>query len=319
VSTEIDEQPASVYGEGLNLRQLAAILWAGKWLIAGIGFAGTLVALIVVLLLPNVYRAEALLAPNREEGASGLASVASQYGGLAALAGIDLGSGEDDKTILGLHILRSRKFISEFIENHDLLVPVMASKGWDIGSGELIIDSDLFDVDAQQWVRDVRPPKQSKPSLQEAYEEFRKNNLYLSQDKTTGYVTIAVEHHSPTVAKQWVDWLVQNINSTVMSKDVNEAQQAIDYLNSQIALTPFADLKTVFFSLIEEQTKTMMLAKVSDEYLFKTVDPAIVPEKKAKPMRALILSGSAFVSAIVGVLLVLLTSSFPPPRQSTTA
>lgn len=317
VSPETELRRSRPGGEELDLRQVFSILWRGKWIVAGIGFAGTLIALITVLVLPDVYRAEAMLAPNQEDGASGLSALAGQLGGLAALANLDLSSsGAQDKTALGLEIIRSRKFITDFIQRHDLLVPVMAAEGWDMATGELEIDPSLYDVDAQQWVRNVRPPKKVVPSLQEAYEEFSKNNLYVAQDKNTGFVTIAIEHYSPNLARQWVDWLVQDINTTVMQDEVNEAQQAIDYLHAQIASTSFADLKVVFFELIEEQTKTMMLANVSDEYLLKTVDPAVVPEKKAKPQRALILVASALGSGIVGIILVLLMSSILPGRQS---
>ena len=58
-----------------------------------------------------------------------------------------------------------------------------------------------------------------------------------------------------------------------MRQDVAEAEQAITYLNKQIENTSLAELRNVFFRLIEEQTKTIMLANVSQEYLLKTLDP----------------------------------------------
>jgi hypothetical protein len=39
-------------------------------------------------------------------------------------------------------------------------------------------------------------------------------------------------------------------------------------------------METVFYQLIEEQTKNMMLTQVKAEYVLKTIDPAQVPEKK---------------------------------------
>lgn len=293
------------YDEEIDLRELFQTLWAGKWLIGGITFAATVIAVIVALLLPNVYRAEALLAPNQDEGAAGLSALAAQYGSLASLAGINLGSGSSDKTALGLEILKSRKFISEFIERHGILVPLMAADGWDVETGELKIDSDIYDVGAQKWVREVRPPRKKIPSLQEAYEEFSEEVFSVSQDKITGFVTLAVEHYSPTSAQQWVNWLVDDINSTIMKQDVEEAEQAIAYLNKQIEATSLAELHVVFFRMIEEQMKTVMLANVSDEYLLKTLDPAVAPEKKAKPRRAVIVLASAFLSGVLAMFLVL--------------
>ena len=48
-----------------------------------------------------------------------------------------------------------------------------------------------------------------------------------------------------------------------------------------------------------------MLAKVSNEYLLKTLDPAVAPEKKVKPKRALILLLSTIFSGVLAVFLVL--------------
>ena len=118
-----------------------------------------------------------------------------------------------------------------------------------------------------------------------------------------------MEHYSPTVARQWVDWLVDDLNSEIMRQDVSEAEQAIEYLNKQIANTSLAELQTVFFSLIEEQTKTVMLAKVSSEYLLKTLDPAVAPEEKAKPKRALIAVLGTLLGGFLGIVIVLIRSS----------
>ena len=90
-----------------------------------------------------------------------------------------------------------------------------------------------------------------------------------------------------------------------MQQDVADARQAIDYLNEQIESTSLADLQNVFFKLIEEQTKTVMLAKVSKEYLLKTLDPAVAPELRAKPKRLLIVVLSMLLGGLLGVLWVL--------------
>jgi len=296
------------YDDEIDLRELFRVLWAGKWLISGITFVAAVISLVVALMLPNIYRAEALLAPNQNEGAGGLGALAAQYGGLASLAGIDLGAAKTDKTALGLEVLRSRKFISDFVRRHDLLVPLVAARGWDAVTGELEIDPQAYDVAGKKWVRTVGPPKQVIPSDQEAF-EILSSIFSVSQDKKSGFVTVAVEHYSPTVAKQWVDWLVEDINSAIMSQDVAEAEQAIEYLNKQIASTSLAELQNVFFRLIEEQTKTVMLAKISNEYLLKTLDPAVVPEKKDKPKRALIAVLGTLLGGFLGVVIVLVRSS----------
>ena len=82
-------------------------------------------------------------------------------------------------------------------------------------------------------------------------------------------------------------------------RDVIEAEKSIDYLSLQLNKSAITDLKTVFFELIEQQMKVIMFAEVREEYAFKTIDPAVLPELKSGPKRSLIV----IISTIAGVFL----------------
>jgi LPS O-antigen subunit length determinant protein (WzzB/FepE family) len=107
------------------------------------------------------------------------------------------------------------------------------------------------------------------------------------------------------MAKEWVDLLVREINAEVKQRDMAEARKSILYLSNQLEKTAISDMKAVFYELIEEQTKTLMFAEVRDEYVFKTIDRAVVPELKVKPKKALICVLGLILGGIVGVLFVL--------------
>ena len=288
----------------IDLRELFGVLWDGKWWITGITAIASIIAVVVALSLPNIYQSEALLAP-ASSSSGGLGGLAKQYGGLASLAGISLpGGGGDDKTALSLEVMKSRFFIAEFIERHDLLVPLMASRGWDQSTGGLIIDNEIYESAAKKWVRDVPPPKRPVPSLQEAYQEFEKL-LSISEDKKSGFISLSIKHYSPVVAQQWVVWLIEDINNTLREQDVTEAERSIAYLKQQVESTSLTDLQSMFFELIQSQTETIMLAKVRQEYAFKTIDPAVVPEVKSEPKRALICVLGTLLGGMLAVLWVL--------------
>ena len=151
-----DEIQNLVFEERIDLRVLAHVLWKGKWALTALATAGLAIAVIVALMLPNVYRAEALLAPSNQQSASGLAAMAGQFGGLAAIPGISFSGTSTDDAALGLETLKSRKFLSDFIVRHDILVPLMAAKGWDRDTGQIIIDADLYDENSKDWVRSAK-------------------------------------------------------------------------------------------------------------------------------------------------------------------
>lgn len=297
-------EPDTVATE-LGMHVLASRLWAGKWKILAGAAAFAVSAVAFALWQPNVYYAKVLLAPaDTKEG--GLESLLGQFGSLASLAGIQARGDRVDKAIIAIETLRSRLFITRFIRDHQLLVPLFAARGWDRRTRMLVIDSDIYDVASSRWVRRVSAGRSVVPSDEEAYKEFS-NLLFISQDKKTGLVTVGVDALSPSLAKQWVDALIHDVNETIRRTDMEEAERSIVYLQKQLALTQVADIQKVFYNLIEQQTKTMMLTQVRLEYAFKTIDPATEPERKAKPARALISIFGTLFGAMAGMFWVLLT------------
>ena len=288
----------------IDLAELFRALWAGRWWIIASGVICTLVAVGIALWLPNIYHAEAKLAPSAEQQGGGLSALAGQFGGLASLAGISLGSGGTDKVGLAIEVAKSRQFVTSFIRRHQLEVPLMAVTSMDKQTGELVIDPALYDAKAGKWIRDVKPPKSVEPSDWELYKVF--SDLFaIDQDKKTGMVTVGIDYFSPVVAKQWVDWLVADLNTTMKQRDQTDTERNIAYLKEQLEKTSVADMQTVFYKLIEEQTKTLMLTEVNPEYVFKTLDPAVVPEEKAKPKRALMVVLGGILGGMLGIMLVL--------------
>jgi len=292
----------------IDLRELWNAVWAGKWLIVAITSVFAVASVLYALSLPNEYKSTVLLAPASQSGAGGLSKLAGQFGGLASLAGINLGGGgAEDKTVVAMEIMKTWGFLETFIKDNHIEVEVFAAEGWNRSTNQLVIDSELYDVENKKWVRDFDANKGQKaePSSWELFEKF-KNRVSVSQDKTTGLISLYVEYFSPEIAKQWTDKLVKAINAHIQKQDREEATRSIDYLKDKIKETNIADMQSVFYQLIEEQTKTLMLAEVSDEYVFKTLSPSKVAEEKAKPKRALIAILGFMLGGMLSVLFVLI-------------
>jgi uncharacterized protein involved in exopolysaccharide biosynthesis len=267
---------------------------------------GTLIGAVLsvgyALSLPNIYEAKALLAPKDES--SGLSGLASRFGGLAGLAGINVGGGEASKTQLALETLKSRSFFAEHIYE-DVLVALMAAEGWDRKSGNLILNDDMYDSTSRKWIRNVQAPLTKQPSVQEAYGVFIRK-LSVKVDKKTGFVSLEVKHYSPLVARDWLLAILGGIETSVKEKEVQEAERSILFLKSEIAETSLVSLKEVFASLIEEQTKKVVLANVSEEYVFEVIEPPVAAERKSEPDRPFICIFGTLLFGILSVLYVLI-------------
>ncbi|MEZ9596460.1 Wzz/FepE/Etk N-terminal domain-containing protein [Shewanella sp. 10N.261.52.F9] len=302
----VHNSPTSPADDEIDLRELFSVIWQGKWLIIAITAVFAIGSVIFALSQPNTYKSQALLAPASEEQGGGLSALAGQFGGLASMAGINLGAGGGvDKTQMAIEVIKSRQFASNFIKSHNILPDLMAAEEWNMSADTLNYDAEIYNSETKTWVREVKAPFKPEPSMQEAYKEFSKA-ISVNSAKDTGMVTISVEHLSPSVAQQWVDWLILDINKVMKDRDVAEAIRSSEFLNKQIALTNVADIRSILYKLIEEQAKTIMFAEVRDEYVFKTIDPALVPEEKAGPKRALICVLGTMLGGMLAVMIVLI-------------
>ncbi|WP_337220712.1 Wzz/FepE/Etk N-terminal domain-containing protein [Vibrio parahaemolyticus] len=289
----------------VDLRQLFRALWKGKWIIIVTTFVFALGSVLYSLSLPNIYKADVLLAPAESSNGGGLSKMASQLGGLAALAGVNLGGGESSQADLAMQVMKSRQFIENFINNHNLLVNLMAVEGWDLDNNHLIFDEDVYDQESNQWLRKPKGLRGAKPSVQEAYEYFSKDIFVINYDKDTGLYNVSIRYFSPYLAQEWVSWLVQDINKVMRERTIAETTQNLSYLNSQLQKTAVADMQSTFYKLIEEQTKSLMLAEVQEEFIFKVIDPAVIPEIKSSPNRILIIFLGVLLGGFLGTFFVI--------------
>ncbi len=286
------------HDDEINLLELWKIIWAGKWIIISCTFIAALIAVVFALSQPNYYKSTALLAP---VSADGQGKLSGSLGGLAALAGVNLGGGGGaDKTGLALQILKSRKFILEFVEKNNLVVPLMAAKKWNPKTHRLEINSDVYDIKTKKWL-------DRNPTDEQIYKAFS-SVMNASQDKQTTYVNLSVEFLSPVLAQQWVGLLVKEINATLREKDINQAQKNINYLQDQAQKTGIVDFQNVFYSLIQEQIKTVMFAEGKEDYVFEYIDPPVAPEMKSRPKRSMMVIIGGLLGGFIGLIVVFIRS-----------
>ena len=301
----IQMQQAAIADDEIDLKELFLALWQGKWIIIGTTFIAAVIAVVYALSLPNIYKSEALLAPADDGKNGGLSALAGQFGGLASIAGVNIGDGSADKTTIALELLKSRSFIGEFVQAHNLKPLIMGANGWEQASNKVIYDPEVYDFEKGVWVREVDAPKKPEPSLLEVHEVFVEEFLSVSQDKETGLVKVSVKHFSPVVAQDLTDKLIEQLNNTMRANDIADAESSIEYLNNALQETSVADMQKVFYQLIEQQQQTKMLASVRDEYALKTIDPAVIAEEKSDPKRALICILGVMLGGMLASLIVL--------------
>lgn len=293
----------------VDLRELFLAIWRGKWFIMALTLVFAIGGVAYALYLPDVYTAEAKVAP--EDGQGG--QMGGQLGNLASLAGVNVGSGGSGKTIIAREILQSRAFLTDFIRRRNLAVPLAATQGWNVKKQEWRINTEVYNPQDESW-RANEEGQSAEPTDWQLYKALS-GKLSVSQDEETGILTLSVSSQSPRAAQQWAEWLLADINEHMREKDVREARNRIDYLRQKLEETNITGMQQVFYQLIEGETRTVMLANANDEYVFETIDPAVEPEQASEPKRALICIVATLTGGLLGTLIVFVRE-FLKPKSS---
>lgn len=246
--------------------------WGHKYLISTIALVCAVLAGIVAFNITPIFRAEIVVLPVRNAGMEGAGSLSGQFGGLASiasLAGVNLdsaGSAEREAKA----ILESHKMDEEFIKQNNLIGVILA--------------------------------KSKTPTMWLAVKAFREGVMSIKEDKRTGLTTLAVDWKDPEVAAQWANGFVALANERNRARAIDEANRNIKFLNEQIEKTRVVEVQRSMYTLIENETKTLMLANARVEYAFTVVDPAVASERKISPHRSIYVLFGAFAGSAIGLL-----------------
>lgn len=292
------------FNDEIDLREILFILVQAKRLITYVTVFIVFIGIIYSLLLPNIYKSEALLAPV-EESSSLISGALSQYSGIAGLAGISLPTEENgSNSKKAIELISSLYFFENHIMPNIFLPDLMAVESWDRETNKIIYDDSIFQKNSNSWVRDYSFPQKLIPSAQESFEVFIEENLIILEDIQTGYVALSMKHQSPIIANNWIEIIYEEVNSFYRQKEKESSEKAVVYLNKQIANTSLSEIRQVTASLLQKEIQKLTLIEANNDYVFEYVYPPTVMEKKSEPKRLLII----FLFLLVGIFLGMIIS-----------
>ncbi|MFL6713137.1 MAG: GNVR domain-containing protein [Sulfurifustis sp.] len=280
--------PAYRTFDAMNLLEIARLLYRERHVLVGIATALTAAALLFAFLSPRFYRAEVLLAPVSQNRSEGLSMLMGQLGDFGTRVEDYMG-GMKDRSAESIATLRSRSLASDFIRAQNLKPQLFAEK---------------WDAERKRW-RDAEVPTDL-----EAYEVFDRQVRSVNVDRRTGLVSLSIEWKDPALAAAWANQLVREVNARRRNEAIYEAQQSILYLQQQLARTSSVEIQQSIYHLIEAQTKSIAVANSREDYAFRVIDPAVVPERPVRPRRLLIVVAGFAIGTFVAIVFVSLRQAW---------
>ena len=270
------------HNDEIDLIAFLRVLWERKYVIVFITGLFGLASIYIAITATPIYRADVVVVKVDDANLTGAGSLASQFGGLGRLVGMNLGQGGVGRG--SQVVLESRRLVEEFIKRNDIL-------------------------------KELSPKDGDPLTLWRAVEQFRGLMLTIREDETDGITTVSINWTDPAIAAHWANQFVALANELIRTRAREESERNIEYLNKQIEHTKEVELQRVLYNLIETETQTLMLANARAEYAFTVVDPAVAPETRTSPRRKLIVLSGVALGLFFGVVAVFAIKIF---RQITT-
>lgn len=291
----------------IELNAIFSTIWAKKlWIILGT-FVGAVFAIMLAFSAKQLYQSDTVLVPVSDYGAqmggAGLGSV----GGLASLAGIDLGS-KDAATIKRIEYISSRRFLIPFLKTHQLK-PFLFSERWDSESKEW-----LPHVWYKRLWAFIRGRELTMiPSDLDAYAVFLDDHIRVEENKLSGFINLSIWLQDAQKAQDVTFALIEEVNTQIREQEREKITSRITFLQSEAENARMNEIKVALFGLIESEYKQFMLVNVAAEYAFEVLDYPQLPERLSRPSKVLYAISGLFLGFFLSMVIVLL---FGRPKQN---
>ena len=179
----------------IDFQEILLILWKNKILISCSTILFSIIFIFYSLTLQNIYKSEGLYEiVSKEESSGNMSSLASRYGGIASLVGINLPSGGDE-SFLVLEKLKSKSFAKHLSEIEGIKENFFAVKRYNSDSSSLEYDPKIFNSETREWTA-IRDGKPFIPSAIDFYNALQ-GRFSVSKNTETGFIEIYFLHRSP--------------------------------------------------------------------------------------------------------------------------
>jgi|SRR6185436_13712246 uncharacterized protein involved in exopolysaccharide biosynthesis len=274
----------------LSLGSVVALLWRRKWIIVLSGMIFAAIFGGIAFATKPVFRSVLRMNPADTDRMGSFGAALGSVANLATAIGIDIGEGGSIHTQEALAVLRSREFRESFIRDLNLM-PVLFGSRWD--------------ASGRRWKTGL----QRTPTMEDALERLNEV-LVIGRDPKTTLYFVQAEWTDARTAASWPNTLVDRLNSEMRARSLRRTDAYIHFLEQELGTATSVDARKAISQVLGAQLNERMLATVTEEYAFKVIERAAVPDRKYRPRRSLQVMIGGIAGGFIGVVLVLFAPAF---------
>jgi uncharacterized protein involved in exopolysaccharide biosynthesis len=228
--------------------------------------AAAVTALLVVFVLPRIYKASAVLRPASQESATQQAVTVGASGilgnvGASVSSALGLGSSSNDAQEF-MVILTSDEFTIHLIDKYQLKYHILPPS--------------FFKRVKQRYLGiDPYTPWRQYLKMQKLFD--------VDYDSQTGNLTLTFSDSDPAMARKILGYYIHELRELLRQRAIHVASVAVNSLQRQITQTSDALLIQQLDQLAAEQLQFQLTAEMQADFAFTVDDPPTTPEFPDSP------------------------------------
>jgi len=285
----------------IDLRELWQTILNGKKIIAIIVIVVVSLTLLYALKLPNIYKSEAVLIP-ADSGGTSLGGL----GGLAAMAGISVGSGGSMTPDVAFNsLLNNYEFMKNFVTKNGI-VEYYANPD---------LDKNYVFAMGNRVVYDFLKSKadESDEAIEKDYDaevfiliKRVQGSFSISSDKKSGLITVSYSDSDRTYPPIIIELFLKDASKYLVENNLRIINDKLHYFEKELSIAQGFELRQSISGIVSGimEEKIMMQSKVYYQCDVLTYPAESYIKAKTKPKRSLIVVVSFVTSIILGIFLV---------------
>lgn len=275
----------TAHKDEIDLLQIAMAIWRSKLKIAGGMFLFAVLGGVYALLATPTFESNAIITPKVPPKGGGASGLLSQFGDIGGMIGSQLGVGANSSLDRMEIIVKGRELAETVITKHNLL-PVLYRKDWDSAAGA--------------WK--TRDPERI-PTVRKAVELMRDEIISANVNPKNSTLDLQAVFTDPSRAWQIVTWYLEALNDKIREDAQRDAENNLRYFESQLGVTTDPMLAEKVRQLMAMEIEKSMLVS---SHSFDILEKPVIPIKKTKPKRALIVVLAAVFGLLLSLVLIFL-------------
>jgi hypothetical protein len=296
-------QTASQSFDLAEIQRIAKLLWGGRIVIVSMTVLTTLLSILYLHTASYTYTATMALIPTQSQQRD----IAGQFGGLAAMAGINLPGGINPVSPFSVYpeTAQTRQVAGDIIRAWPEVMPALFKDQWDAETRSWHSPRStryaifgflrpILGIPSYNW----RPP--GAADLQ----QYIIQGVAISQDKKKSMLTIVLNASDPDFAKKFILTLHQSTNNELRRMTLDRAKKYSAYLANQLTTPQPSAVRDVLTQSLSDQETLVMMGSSDTDF---AAQPLGLPEsspRPTKPVPLFVLLGGFLLGALVGGMLV---------------